>query len=97
MERVSIASLKAQLSRYLKVVQAGESIIVTDHGKPVAILRPVQSQDQGDPDKVMDLVKAGLARPAQQQLPKDFWELPRPQDPQGRTLAALLKEREEGR
>ncbi len=40
------------------------------------------------------LVEKGLARAPVSPLPEDFWERPRPEDPQGRALAALLDERE---
>ncbi len=36
---VGIRDLKNNLSRYLKKVQAGERIVVTDRGRPVAELR----------------------------------------------------------
>lgn len=33
---VSVATLKAHLSKYLRMVKAGEEVIVTDHKTPVA-------------------------------------------------------------
>lgn len=38
---VGVRELKAKLSEYLARAQAGEEIIVTDHGKPKAVLAPV--------------------------------------------------------
>lgn len=97
MEKVAVAVLKAHLSRYLKAVQAGEQIIVTDRGKPVALLGPVRVDAGGNQTRIAELIRAGLARPPLQGLPEDFWELPRPDDPRGRSLAALIEERAEGR
>lgn len=97
MEKVSVATMKAHLSRYLKAVQAGEPILVTDRGKPVAMLVPVHADRQGQEAREVELIRAGLARPPLQQLPEAFWQLPRAKDPQGRTLAGLLAERDEGR
>jgi prevent-host-death family protein len=94
MRRASIAELKAHLSEYVDAVRAGEEVIVTDRNKPVARLGPVAAQ--GDA-RVMALVRAGLARPPLKPLPRNFWQLPRPRDPKGRALAALIEEREEGR
>jgi prevent-host-death family protein len=37
----AVAELKAQLSRYLSRVKAGEEILVTERGTPVARLVPV--------------------------------------------------------
>jgi len=97
MENVAVAVLKAHLSRYLKAVQAGEQIIITDRGKPVALLGPVRVDKRGNQTRMAELIRAGLARPPLQKLPEDFWELPRPDDPQGASLAALIDERAEGR
>ena len=41
MERVTVASLKARLSEYLRRVEGGEPIIVVRHGTPVARLERV--------------------------------------------------------
>ncbi|MEX2554226.1 MAG: type II toxin-antitoxin system prevent-host-death family antitoxin [Actinomycetota bacterium] len=38
---VGIRELKNGLSRYLKRVQKGESVVVTQHGRPVARIVPV--------------------------------------------------------
>ncbi len=39
MQRVGIRELKNHLSEYLRLVAGGESIVVTDHGRPVAEIR----------------------------------------------------------
>ncbi len=41
MKRVGVAEFKDQLSRHLRAVEAGEEVIVTDHGRPIARLIPV--------------------------------------------------------
>jgi len=41
MSHVGVRELKNQLSRYLKRVQEGEEIVVTDHGRSVAKIVPV--------------------------------------------------------
>lgn len=40
MSHVGVRELKNQLSRYLKRVQEGEEIVVTDHGRSVAKIVP---------------------------------------------------------
>jgi prevent-host-death family protein len=40
-ESVGIAELRQNLSRYLKLVSEGESLVVTDHNRPVAMLGPI--------------------------------------------------------
>ena len=46
METVGIRELKANLSRYVARVKAGERIIVTDRGKQVAELAPLHPELQ---------------------------------------------------
>ena len=38
---VGIRELKAHLSRYLKQVREGRSVLVTDHGRPICRIVPV--------------------------------------------------------
>jgi len=45
MSQVGVRELKNQLSRYLKRVQEGEEIIVTEHGRSVARLLPMITSD----------------------------------------------------
>lgn len=96
MKRASIAMLKAHLSEYIDAARAGEEIIVTDRNKPVARLCPVSVPARGEA-RLMELIRAGLARPAARPLPRTFWQQRRPRDPQSRVLAAVLEERTEGR
>ena len=44
---------------------------------------------------VRDLEARGLLKRGQKPLPADFWDLPRPADPQGAVQAAALRERDE--
>jgi prevent-host-death family protein len=41
MDTVGIRELKTHLSRHLKRVQAGERLLVTDHGRSIATINPV--------------------------------------------------------
>lgn len=38
---VGIRELKAELSRYVREARSGETVVITDHGTPVAELRPI--------------------------------------------------------
>ncbi|MDR7455287.1 MAG: type II toxin-antitoxin system prevent-host-death family antitoxin [Armatimonadota bacterium] len=91
-----ITRLKARLSEYVDAVRSGKEIIVTDRGRPVARLIAVSGDALRDP-RTAELIRLGLARPASRPLPPDFWTLPRPRDPKGRVLAALIEERAEER
>lgn len=57
-ESVGIRELRQDLSRYLRRVRAGERLIVTDRGRPLAVLAP-----WADEGNVVDrLVAAGRLR-----------------------------------
>jgi prevent-host-death family protein len=93
MKSVGIADLKAKLSEYLDQVKAGNDLVITDRGKPVARLSRVDDER----DELDELIRTGAARGPVKPLPDDFFDLPRPADPDGRVLRALLEERREGR
>jgi prevent-host-death family protein len=57
--RVGIRELKNGLSGYIDRVRAGEEIIVTDRGRPVARL---SSLDQAT-DQLAELIAGGIVRP----------------------------------
>jgi prevent-host-death family protein len=55
---VGIRDAKAHLSRYLKLVQKGEEVIITDHGQPVGKIVPMASMDLTLQDRIVRLVEA---------------------------------------
>jgi len=93
----AVAQLKASLSKYLAQVKGGGEILITERGKPVAKLVPVTRDVSPLAPHLLDLERAGILRLGTGRLPHDFWKLPRPRDPKGRALKALLAERGEGR
>ena len=56
---VGIRELRAGLSRYVERVKQGEEIVVTDHGKPVARLVPMNGER-----KIDRLIREGVVIPA---------------------------------
>ncbi|MDI6716970.1 MAG: type II toxin-antitoxin system prevent-host-death family antitoxin [Actinomycetota bacterium] len=95
MRAAAVSKLKASLSKYLKRVKAGEEVLVTEHGKPIARLVPIEHTEM-IPENLRELEKKGLVKIGSGKLPEDFWAMPRPSDPKGAALRVLLKEREEG-
>jgi prevent-host-death family protein len=96
MKIAAVSKLKAYLSEYLNQVKAGNEVLITDRGKPVARLVPI-SRTKPAKESVTRMEKQGLIKLGSGRLPKDFWSMPRAEDPQGLVLKALLQEREEGR
>ena len=65
MKRVGIRELRQNLSVYLAKVKAGRTLTVTDRGKAVAILRPLDSDDSF----WQELVAGGTVIPATRPWP----------------------------
>ena len=95
MKTASVSKLKASLSEYLRRVKAGEEILVTERGRPIAKLTPT-STSSFQSDYLVEMEKQGLIKLGSGKLPKGFWDLPRPKDPKGLVVKAVLREREEG-
>ena len=98
MRSVSVSHAKAHLSDLLRQVRAGQEILVTDRGVPVARLVPVRVAELSGP--AQELVRRGLATPPRKAPSRRLVrELPRPPKaaPGTSLLDALLEEREEGR
>ncbi len=60
MIKVGIRTLKDQLSRYLKRASQGERIVVTDRGKPIALLCSISEGEAAR--SVWRMVESGVAR-----------------------------------
>ena len=61
MEQIGVRELRQQASRYLRRVAAGESFVVTDYGKPVAVLAPTMEAVRAESEAVLDrLVEADI-------------------------------------
>jgi prevent-host-death family protein len=65
-ESVGVAELRRNLSRYLRRVERGERLVVTDRNRPVAELGP-PSTPSGALDRL--IAEGRLARPVRRGLP----------------------------
>jgi prevent-host-death family protein len=91
---IGIAKLKASLSESLARVKAGEEIIITERGKPIARIQRLAGIGTYSPH-MERLIAAGRARPPDVPMDIEWFLAGRPEDPTGAVLAALLAEREE--
>jgi len=96
MKPKTITEAKSGLSALIDRVKAGESVLITDRGVPVARLGPVATSL--DPTgRAQRLARAGLARPGTGALSDHFLAGPATRAPIGRSLVdAVIEERRSG-
>ena len=85
-ESVGIRALQQHASAVVARVARGETVEVTDRGRPVARLVPITE------DGMVGLVASGVARPARRRVA----DLPDPLPASGRALGELLDEARAG-
>lgn len=59
MTTIGVREFRARLSRYLKLVAAGQRLVVTNRGRPVASVQPLK--ESPDREWIRRLVSAGRA------------------------------------
>jgi prevent-host-death family protein len=97
MRQASVSQLKATLRACLAWVKAGEEVVVTKRGTPIAKIVPLAKTPAVLPASLAALSEAGLVTRGSGHVPDEVWTLPRPKDPEGRGRRALTEERETGR
>ncbi|MGB5054767.1 MAG: type II toxin-antitoxin system prevent-host-death family antitoxin [Nitrospirales bacterium] len=97
MKTTPVSELRATLSEQLARVKAGEEVVVTERGRPIAKIVPLSGEAMGLSAHMSKLARNGLIRLGTGKISTDIWKLPRPSDKQRRGLQALFDERERGR
>ena len=98
METATITEVKNGLSALIDRVKAGESIVVTDRGVPVAVIEPVSGRIDVE-DRLARLERAGIIKRGTGMPPLELLRTPGP-TPRGRANIAVeyvIEERREGR
>ena len=72
-DRVGVRELRQNLSVYLRRIKQGETLEVTEHGKPVALLTPMPIKEMGILDR---MIAEGRATPAKGDLMTILGDLP---------------------
>jgi antitoxin (DNA-binding transcriptional repressor) of toxin-antitoxin stability system len=99
MKKANISEAKSKLSSYLNDVQRGETVLIFDRNRLFARLEPVTSADVPDADRVMALVRSGIASaPRGRPDVRAFLGRARPRLSHGASgSATVVRERREGR
>ncbi len=96
MASVGLAELKARLSAFLKQVKAGQELLITERGVPVARIVPLPSASERNGRRER-LAKEGLLHLGNGRV-RDLLRNPPEGEQIGQgVLDALIAEREEGR
>jgi len=92
-KRANIGELKTHLSRYVKGVKGGGSVLITERNVPVAKIVPLEDDDLYESEE-SQLIAEGIITPPQSNdpLPEDFFD-DLPFVPGNRALDVLLDER----
>jgi len=97
MTTASITQAKTNLSKLIKKVRHGESVLILDRNIPVARLEPLPaSSREGGEAKLAELERRGLVKRGTGKLPRDFFRLPRLKFKKS-LVEAVLEERREAR
>ena len=97
MKSVGIADLKARLSSHLKRVKAGQQVLITDRGQPIAKLVPLENPAEPGSRRER-LAKAGLLILGRGWSRREPLVPPEGDPTLGEDiLQALIEERREGR
>jgi prevent-host-death family protein len=89
METIGVRELRQNASKYLRRVAAGESITITDRGKPVAVLNPPPDDQLSLRDR---MIANGELIPAADPERKAWLVEPLPPKPEGPTLSEILQQ-----
>jgi len=85
-----IKELRSSLTETLERVKAGESVVVTERGEPIARIVPIEPEGE----RIARLIRAGVLRAPLKPLDVEaFLKLPRMEDPEGLLVKAALEER----
>ncbi|MGO9308342.1 MAG: type II toxin-antitoxin system Phd/YefM family antitoxin [Spirochaetia bacterium] len=96
MKKINISQAKSNLSRYLKDVERGETVLIFHRDKPVARLEPVNWADVPGEDRIRELVRLGIAKAPKRKLNvKAFLAMPGPRLDPGVAARAVVQDREE--
>lgn len=92
MKTASVTELKAQLSRYLRMVRRGSEVQILDRGVPIARLVAITAANSADSERLERLARAGIVRRGTGQLGWLLDEPPIPA-PQAKLVESLNDDR----
>lgn len=86
--RMGLREANQHFSKAVKLVKAGEEVVLTERGKPIAVIKPLDRDATGEA-LMQRLEASGVLRPASKPSPLPPWT-PRPL--RGKPLSRTLRE-----
>lgn len=91
--RLGLREANQRFSKAIKAVKAGEEVILTERGKPIAVIKPLKQADKVEAT-IRRLEEEGILRPALKRGPMPTWK---PIRIKGKPLSETIREeRDEG-
>ncbi len=85
--RIGLREANQRFSQAIRAVKAGEEVILTERGRPIAVIKPLAGRRQ---DAVLrHLETSGVLRPAAERGPMPPW---RPRPLRGRSLSQTIRD-----
>jgi hypothetical protein len=84
--------MDALLEEYLQKVEGGEEVLAARR-RELPSAETEAARRMREEERLMSLERVGRARVGSGRLPEGFWELPRPDDPEGSVRRALEEDR----
>lgn len=85
--RLGLREANQRFSQAVRAVKAGEEVVLTERGRPIAVIKPLASQE---PDQALRRLEAsGVLRPAVLRGPMPPW---RPRALKGKPLSQTIRE-----
>lgn len=91
--RMGLREANQKFSRAVKAVRAGKEVVLTDRGKPIAVIKPIV-QAENDDAVIRRLAAEGVVRPAAARKPMPPW---RPRVVRGKPLSRTLRDERDAR
>jgi prevent-host-death family protein len=58
--RLGLREANQHFARTIKAVRAGQEIVLTDRGRPIAVIKPIQDEDGGQAVALQAMAEEGL-------------------------------------
>lgn len=86
--QIGLRDANQQFSRLIKAVRGGREVLLTERGRPLAVIRPIHPSDQTE-SAIRRLETAGFLRPAAKRGVLPSWK---PRVLRGESLSKTVRE-----